>query len=446
MPTRVLVVDDDLSTCELLANELVARDFEVAWSTSAQAAIDRLAHDDFDLVLTDLRMPEMNGPELCERVLALRDDLPVIVMTAFGTMEGAVTAIRAGAYDFVTKPCDVDELVLAFERALRDRALRDELKRLRRALDGASSIDAMVGTSEPMKLVHDLILRIAETETTVLVTGESGTGKELVAQAIHSRSLRRDGPFIAINCAAMPEALLESELFGHVKGAFTDARGPRSGLFVRAKGGTLLLDEIGDMSSGMQVKLLRALQERVVRPVGGDDEIAVDARIITATNVDLDRAVQEKRFREDLFYRINVLQIHVPPLRERGNDILVLAQHFIDLYAARSRRAVTGLMSGAAEKMLGYPWPGNVRELQNCIERAVALARFDRIGVDDLPQRIRDAASSPVLETTALEALSSLADVEHRHIRRVLDAAGGSKTIAAQVLGIDRRTLYRKLE
>ncbi len=447
MPARILVIDDDQDICELLEAELESRGFQVAWDTAPRAALERLATQDFDLVLTDLNMPLMDGLDLCKQVLALRENVPVIVMTAFGTMAAAVAAIRTGAYDFVTKPCDIDELVLAFERGLRERALRDELKNLRHVLANDASFDGMVGASAPMRAVYDLVARFAETETTVLVTGESGTGKELVARALHARSPRRDGAFIAINCAAMPEPLLESELFGHVKGAFTDARTARSGLFVKATGGTLFLDEIGDMSIGMQVKLLRALQERRVRPVGGDDESSVDVRIVAATNVDLEEAVEEKRFREDLFYRINVLPVHLPPLRARGNDVLLLAQHFLERDALRSRRQIVGIMEGAAEKMLRYPWPGNVRELQNCVERAVALARFDKIAVDDLPERVRDSAHrNSIPETNDVRDLSSLAEVEHRYILRVLEATGGEKKMAAKVLGIDRRTLHRKLK
>lgn len=447
MPTKILVIDDDRSTCEVLESELTRRGFAVVWETSPVAALERLTNEDVDVVLTDLNMSQMSGQELCKSVLSLRDGLPVVVMTAFGTMEAAVSAIRAGAYDFVTKPCNFDELELVFERALRERALRDELKRLRLALAGNAASDGMVGTSAPMQKVYDLIARIAETDTTVLVAGESGTGKELVARAIHTRSSRRSGPFIAVNCAAMPEQLLESELFGHVKGAFTDARSSRAGLFAKAAGGTLFLDEIGDTSLGMQVKLLRALQERKVRPVGGDDEISVDARIITATNVDLETAVEEKRFRQDLYYRINVFQIRIPPLRARGNDVLLLAQYFLERNAARSRSGVAGIMNGAAEKMMSYAWPGNVRELQNCIERAAALARFDKIAVDDLPDKVREFSKRPIIvETDDPTELLSLAEVERRYVQRVLDASGGNKTLAAQVLGIDRRTLYRMLD
>jgi two-component system response regulator HydG len=291
------------------------------------------------------------------------------------------------------------------------------------------------------------VARVAEAETTVLVTGESGSGKELIAKALHTRSARKDRPFVAINCAAMPEALLESELFGHVKGAFTDARTSRSGLFVKASGGTLFLDEIGEMPAGMQAKLLRALQERTVRPVGADTEVPFDARIVAATNRDLEAEVEERRFRVDLFYRINVVSIHAPPLRDRGSDILLLAQHFVRRIQSKGETHILGLKSAAADKLLSYPWPGNVRELQNCMERAVALAQFDHIGLEDLPERIREFTTSRItIEGDDAAELLPMDEVERRYILRTLDAVGGNKTLAAQVLGFDRRTLYRKLE
>jgi two-component system response regulator HydG len=314
------------------------------------------------------------------------------------------------------------------------------------SFDAPRAADDIVGTSPPMLKVGELITRVAATETTVLITGESGTGKELVAKALHARSDRRDGPFVAINCAAMPESLLESELFGHVRGAFTDARSARLGLLVKASLGTLFLDEIAEMPSGMQAKLLRALQERTVRPVGGDQEQPFSARIIAATNRDLEAEVEEKRFREDLFYRINVVRIEVPPLRARGNDILQLAQHFLERYAARSRRAVVGMTHDAADRLSRYPWPGNVRELQNCIERAVTLAQSDRIGADDLPDKIDDySPGGMAIDASNPVELLPMEEVERRHIRKVLEAVGGNKTLAAQILGFDRRTLYRKL-
>jgi two-component system, NtrC family, response regulator AtoC len=447
MERRILIIDDDRSMCEVLESELRRRDFDVSWVTSPKDALARFERDDFGLVITDVNMADMSGVDLCRQLVSSREEMPVIVVTAYANMETAIAAIRAGAYDFVTKPFDIDELALTIERAFKHRALREEVKRLRKAVDGTPRFDDILGTSPVVNTLCQLITRVADTETTVLITGESGTGKELVARAVHAGSTRKDGPFVAINCAAMPEALLESELFGHTKGAFTDARTARAGLFIRASRGTLFLDEIGEMPAGMQAKLLRTLQERTVRPVGGDEEQPFDARIIAATNRDLETEVEEKRFREDLFYRINVVRVHVPPLRARGSDILLLAQHFLERYAGQSRRAVVGMTSGAADKLLNYPWPGNVRELQNCIERAVALAQFDQIGVDDLPEKIRDHKSARIgVDSNDPAELLPMEEVERRYILKVLEAVGGNKTLAAQVLGFDRRTLYRKLD
>ena len=447
MQRRILIIDDDRSMCDVLESELRRREFEVTSVTSAQEALGLFEREDFGLVITDVNMAGMSGVELCRQLVSRREDMPVIVITAFANMETAISAIRAGAYDFVTKPFDMDELALTMERALKHRALREEVKRLRRAVDGSQKFDDILGSSPAMMKMCELLTRVADTETTVLITGESGTGKELVAKALHSKSGRKEGPFVAINCAAMPESLLESELFGHTKGAFTDARTARPGLFIKASKGTLFLDEIGEMPAGMQAKLLRALQERTVRPVGGDQEQPFDARIIAATNRDLETEVEEKRFREDLFYRINVVRLHVPPLRARGSDILLLAQHFLERYAVQSRRPVVGMTSAAADKLLSYPWPGNVRELQNCIERAVALAQFDQIGVDDLPEKIKDYKTARInIESNDPAELLPMEEVERRYILKVLEAVGGNKTLAAQVLGFDRRTLYRKLE
>ena len=447
VPGRVLIIDDDQSMCDVLEAALTPREFEVTSRSSADEGLRLLTEQDFDVVVTDVNMPSMTGVDLCRRIVANREDLPVVVMTAFGSMETAVAAIRAGAYDFVTKPFEMEDLALTLDRALKHRALREEVKRLRSAVDDAHRFDEIIGSSTPMKKVYDLLSRVAESDTSVLITGESGTGKELVARALHEKSPRKEGTFVAINCAAMPESLLESELFGHVKGAFTDARQGRTGLFVKASHGTLFLDEIGEMPAGMQAKLLRALQERRVRPVGGDTEVAFDTRILAATNRDLETEVEEKRFREDLFYRINVVRIHVPPLRVRGSDVLLLAQYYLTRYASQGKGKVVGMTSAAADKLLGYSWPGNVRELQNCIERAVALARLDQIGVDDLPEKIRDFKSTRILvESEDPAELLPMEEVERRYVLRVLEAVGGNKTMAAQVLGFDRRTLYRKLD
>jgi two-component system response regulator HydG len=382
---RILVVDDDRAMCEMLENALRRRGFEAVWRISAEEALRVLPTQDFDVVVTDLNMQGTSGLELCQQVVANRPDLPVVVVTAFGSLETAIGAIRAGAYDFVTKPFEMEDIALTLERAVQHRALHEEVKRLRRAVHDSQRFSEMIGASGSMEKVYDLITRVAETEATILITGESGTGKELVARAVHARSRRSSGPFVAINCAAMPESLLESELFGHVKGAFTDARQSRPGLFVKASGGTLFLDEIGEMPAGMQAKLLRVLQERTVRPVGGDTEVPFDARIIAATNRDLESEVAEKKFREDLYYRINVVRIHVPPLRSRG--------------------------------------------------------------MDDLPEKLRDYKPSRVIvESEDPAELLPMEEVERRYVLRVLQAVGGNKTLAAEVLGFDRRTLYRKLE
>jgi two-component system response regulator AtoC len=447
MVGRILVVDDDLAMCQVLEAGLVRRNFEVRSFTVPSEALSALTEADFDVLVTDLNMKGMSGIALCERVVANRPDLPVVMITAFGTMDTAVAAIRAGAYDFITKPLDVDALTLTLERAVQHRRLRAEVKRLRDAVAGPQEFDELLGASRAMKSVYGLLERVAETDASVLITGESGTGKEMVARALHRRGRRSSGPFVAVNCAAMPEALLESELFGHVKGAFTDARTSRTGLFVKASGGTLFLDEIGELPLPLQPKLLRALQERVVRPVGSDDEVPFQVRLVAATNRDLETAVEERRFREDLFFRINVIHVEMPPLRARGSDILLLAQHFLVKDAALAGKAVAGISPAAAEKLLAYSWPGNVRELQNCIERATALTRFHEIAVEDLPERVGAYRGSQiVISADDLGELVPMEEVERRYVLRVLDAVGGSRTRAAKVLGFDRKTLYRKLE
>jgi two-component system response regulator HydG len=447
MTGRALIVDDDRSMCELLQAGLTKRGFDVTFRTSAAESLELLQTQDFDVLVTDMNMHGMSGLELCERAIASRPDVPVVVITAFGSLETAIAAIRAGAYDFVTKPLELDALQLNLERAVRHRVLRAEVKRLRQAVAATHPLPELIGDSTAMKQIYDLIERVAETDASVLITGESGTGKELVARALHQRSQRRAGPFVAINCAAMPETLLESELFGHVKGAFTDAKSAHSGLFAQANGGTLFLDEVGEMSLGLQPKLLRALQERKVRPVGGDAEVAFDARIVTATNRDLESAALEHRFREDLYYRINVIHIAVPPLRARGNDVLLLAQHFVTHFGKAFNKPARGISSAAAEKLVSYAWPGNVRELQNCIERAVALTRFEEIVIDDLPEKIRTyKRSHVVLDSDDPAELVTLDELERRYILRVLDRLGGNKSLTAQTLGLDRKTLYRKLQ
>jgi len=369
------------------------------------------------------------------------------VMTGHGSMDAAIGAIRAGAYDFTTKPIDMESLDLLLSRAARHGRLESEVRRLRVEVGHRdTSSTGLVGESPVMRRLLDMLERVSDSDAAVLVTGDSGTGKELVARALHDRSPRRDRPFVAVNCAALPANLLESELFGHARGAFTDAKKARPGLFVEAQGGTLFLDEIAELPLELQPKLLRVLQERKVRPIGESREVEVDTRIVAATNRDPELEVEEGRFREDLFYRVNVIRIHVPPLARRGNDILLLSQHFLEQIAEHAERPVVGLTPEVAAKLLEYDWPGNVRELENAMERAVALARYDRITLDDLPDRIRDHRSDRIVLADATEHLPTLQQLERRYLEHVLKLAGGNKTQAAQLLGLDRRTLYRKLE
>ncbi|MFT5522752.1 MAG: DNA-binding NtrC family response regulator [Pirellulaceae bacterium] len=447
MNRSLLVVDDEQAMCELLEADLTMRGFEVTWFTSPEQALEELKQTTFDSILTDLKMPRMDGIQFCRHAVEARPDIPVIVMTAFGSMETAIEAIRAGAYDFIVKPFDTDVLKLTLERALKHRALQKQLEVLSEAVQRTQQFDELIGASPVMQTLYDQVKRVADSEASILITGESGSGKELVARSIHRRSRRIQKPFVAINCAALPEALLESELFGHVKGAFTDARADRKGLFEQAEGGTLFLDEIGELPIAMQPKLLRAIEEGKVRPVGANNEIEFDARIITATNRDLESAVEDGQFREDLFFRVNVIQLEVPPLRARGTDVLLLSQYFLDLFAKRSGKGVTEFSEQVAERLISYHWPGNVRELRNVMERAVALTRYDQIVPEDLPQSILEhKATQVVLAGDNPSELVPLQEIERRYIEHVLTACDGNKTKAAKVLGLDRKTLYRKLK
>ena len=443
MNRTVLVIDDEQSMLSLLRDELGHHGYGVTTHTSPEAALSSLAKDDFGVVLCDVRMQAMSGLDLCREMVALRGDVPIIVITGFGTVEHAIGAMRAGAFDFVTKPFRTDDLVATIERALARRAMTEQVTRL--SDDGAPvATGEMIGECAAMQTLYGVVARVAAVDVTVLVTGESGTGKELVARALHASSGRRGGPFLAISCAAMPEALLESELFGHEKGAFTDAVAAKRGMLFSASGGTLMLDEVGEMPWGIQAKLLRALQEKTARAVGASKETPFDTRIIAATNRDLEDDVASGRFREDLFYRLNVVNVHLPPLREREDDVLLLAHTFLQRYSPKGR--VIGLTTAAAERLLAYSWPGNVRELQNCIERAVAFSRSDMLQVGDLPERIISHERPVTRSTTAADPIVSLDEVERRHVTQVLHAVGGNKAYAARALGLDRRTLYRKLQ
>jgi len=446
MTERILIVDDDRDFADELVRLLQKRGFSAEATTSPDEAIALATAEDFSLVISDLRMGARSGVEVCRALAQVRPDVPVVVVTGFGSMEAAVETMRAGAFDFMTKPFSPAQLELCMRRALQHRRLEREVKVLRASSEARRGTGPIVGRSAGVLEVLDLVARVASLSTTVLVTGESGTGKELVARALHDMGARPKGPFVAINCAALPEALLESELFGHARGAFTDAKVAKRGLFLEASGGTLFLDEIGELSLAIQAKLLRALEDKRVRPVGGAQEVPFDARIVAATNRDLETRVAERAFREDLYYRINVVHVELPPLRSRGDDVLLLAETFVARFAERHGRPLT-LGPGVAERLLAYPWPGNVRELQNAIERAVALTRTNELLPDDLPARIRDHRSTDVVVSSDDPAeLCSLEELERRYIERVMTIVRGSKSEAAKILKLDRSTLYRKLE
>ena len=444
---RLLIVDDQVSMTRWLCSDLQGRGFTTEASNSPEEIVDQLPQLNFDLVLTDVRMPRISGLELCRQITARRPDIPVIVMTAFGDMEAAIEAMRAGAYDFITKPLEVDLLEIALQRAVDHRRLQMQLEKLEKQMQESSRAGVLVGENPIMLDLIGQIERAGPSGAAILITGESGTGKELVARALHDSSARKAKPFIAVNCAALPEALIESELFGHAKGAFTDARDARRGLFAQADGGTLFLDEIGDLPLNLQAKLLRVLEQQTIRPIGSDQEQAIDVRVLSATHQDLEAKVEREEFRQDLYYRLNVIEIEVPPLRARGNDVLLLAHTFLQQFAEKSGKAVVGIAEPAATKLLGYDWPGNVRELRNVLERAVAMTQYDRVIVDDLPARVQQFTRNEfVFGSEDPSNLVSLAELEQRYIVHVLQMVGNNRTRAARLLGLDRKTLYRKLK
>ncbi|MDT7042823.1 sigma-54 dependent transcriptional regulator [Candidatus Nitronereus thalassa] len=441
----ILIVDDDPELRNLMKDILEDQSFQVTVARDGKDALSFLDNHDFPVVLTDLRMKGMDGAELLEEIVKHHPASNVIMMTAFGTVESAVEAMKRGAFDYLTKPIKTDELLVTIEKAMREAMLRQEVVQLRQQVKRDYSFDQILGKSKPMQEVFDLIRRVADTQTNILITGESGTGKELVAKAIHFNSGRKSMPFIPVNCAAIPEFLLESELFGHVKGSFTDAKSDKRGLFEEANKGTLFLDEISEMPMMLQAKLLRAVQEREIRRVGATRPVAVDVRIIAATNLHLAEEVQAKRFREDLYYRLNVIEICLPPLRERKEDIPLLCDMMLEKSSVGRQKQVTKMSEATLGLLLDYAWPGNVRELENIMERAVTLAQGSVLTPNDLPAAIRDAQGDRHLVEESAERLLSLEDIEHLYIQRVLEKTGGNKFKAAQLLGIDRKTLYRKL-
>ncbi len=443
----VLLVGDSKRLSAQLQQVLEKRGFAVHRRPTAALALEFLAEHDVDVVAAELELPDLPALELCRRVRDAFPDVPPLVLTDRPTLDTSVAALRAGAYDYLIWPLPMEALAISLDRAIQHHRLRTEIKRLRRRLAVRRSHAEIIGESPAMRSLFDTLDRLSGSRAPVLVTGETGTGKELVARALHRGGPRPEGPFIAVNCASIPDSLLESELFGHARGAFTDARSARKGLFLQADGGTLFLDEVGELPLTVQAKLLRALQDRRVRPVGADEEVGFDARLVAATNRDLDAMVEEGRFRRDLYYRLNVIHLDLPPLRARGGDVLLLAHCFLQRACEHSAKEVEGFTEAAARKLLEYQWPGNIRELENCIERAVAFARGDEIEADDLPDRVRSYRPSHVLVAAENpQELVTLRTLEERYLRRVLAAVGGNKTAAARILGVERKTLYRKLQ
>ena len=444
-PATLLVADDDPGLRESLERTLTREGYRVVLASDGRAALERVQAGGIDLIVTDLRMPGLTGLELLRAAKAIMPDVDVILLTAFGTVEEAVKAMKDGAYDFLTKPFRREQLIKLVDKALERRDLIEQNKALKKQLEDIRAKGQMIGASPAFRRMLTLVEQIADSSATILIQGESGAGKELVARAIHERSGRRAGPFVAVNCAALPETLLESELFGYEKGAFTGAAGRKEGRFELANAGTLFLDEVADLSLVTQPKILRVLQEGEFERLGGTRTLQVDVRIVAATNQDLAEMVKDKRFREDLYYRLNVITVRVPPLRERHEDIRVLAQHYLRVYAAKNGRNLEGFSNEALERLESYAWPGNVRELENLIERTVLLARKDRIDAEDLPEEVAGVKRPP--RDAILELVGTpLADIEQRLLDETLRITGGNKTQAAKLLGIDVRTVARKLE
>ncbi|HSI03416.1 MAG TPA: sigma-54 dependent transcriptional regulator [Myxococcota bacterium] len=440
---RILIVDDEANARTALANLLADDGYSTETAADGFKALPKLDEQNPDVVLTDLRMPGMDGLELIKRAKERDPDVEVVVMTAHGAVETAVAAMQLGAASYLTKPINVPELGIVIERAMERRRLRTETNQLRERLADRDSLDNIIGSSPSMKSLAELIRQVAPSRASVLVTGESGTGKELVAAALHRHSGRANGPFVKLNCAALAESVLESELFGHERGSFTGAMARRDGRFQQANGGTLFLDEIGEISQGLQVKLLRFLQEREFERVGGNETVSVDVRVIAATNRNLQEAIREGKFREDLYYRLNVVTIEMPPLRTREGDITLLAMHFLKRYGSLNGKPVHGFSDDALMALNEYRWPGNVRELENVIERAVVLAKRDSIELADLPTSVRTERTPGVgIRIPG----SRLEEIERHAILRTLEHTGGSTSKAAEILGISPRKIQYKLQ
>ncbi len=444
----ILVVDDDQAHRTMLRTLLSGWGYKIVEADDGQVAIEKVYEQAFDMILMDIRMLKVSGLEALDGIKTYNPAIPIIIMTAYSSVETAVEALKKGAYDYLTKPLDFDELRLAMERAMDHSQLKEENRLLRETLGSHFDRQNIIGRSTAMVKLLETVAQVAPSEATVLITGDSGTGKELIAGAIHFNSPRKDGSFVKVNCAAITETLLESELFGHEKGAFTGAHRLKEGRFRQADGGSLFLDEVSEMSLGMQVKLLRALQEREITRVGGEEVIKVDVRVIGATNKNLIQAIESGRFREDLYYRLNVVTLNVPLLRERNEDIPLLAQHFLATFAEKNRKQIKGFTPQAMDQLLKYDWPGNVRELMNAVERAVVLSRSEYLDEQDLPLVIKDARPDEEKSPSSYAVLADvpLEDVEKATILKTLESTDGNKSEAARRLGITRKTLHKKLK
>jgi two-component system response regulator HydG len=447
MKPRILVVDDEASHRQMLEAVLVSEGYEVHHAGDGQEAIISVEARFYDLVLMDVRMPKVGGIEALKEIKELSPGIPIVIMTAYGSVDTAVEALKSGAYDYLTKPLDIEELKILVSKALRHRQLEQENVYLKERLSDRFDFTNIIGRSAKMGELFETVALVAPSDATVLIVGESGTGKELIANAIHQNSPRRDRPFIKVNCAALPETLLESELFGHEKGAFTGALARKQGRFHLAHSGSIFLDEIGEMASTTQSKILRVLQEREFEPLGSSHTVKVNTRVIAATNKNLGEEIQQGRFREDLYYRLNVVAMEVPPLRDRREDIALLADFFLKRYAEKNRRLLKGFTPRAMDLLMRYTWPGNVRELENVVERAVIMARGDMISQKDFPDTVRGTdLEAEGTGSVGLTPGRSLREVEKEMIIRTLEEAGGNRTHTAKILGISRRTLQLKLK
>ncbi len=441
---KILVVDDDPEMCRLLSEVLRGEGFSVLTTEESLEASKILTKEEFDVLITDLKMKGLKGLDLLEEAKKMAPLTPVIIITAFGTIQSAIQAMKMGAYDYVTKPFQMEEIVLTVKKALENRLLKKEVVRLKKEMESRYHFHQLIGKSPSMLRIYDLIERIGDSSNNVLITGESGTGKELVAKAIHYSGARKEGPFTAVNCAAIPETLLESELFGYKRGAFTDAKTDKRGLISEAKGGTLFLDEITEMSPLLQAKLLRVIEEKEVRPLGDTNAHPVDVRIISSSNRDMKNHIRQGHFREDLYYRLKVIDIELPPLRERREDIPLLVQHFMNRFGKEPKKNISSVSEDCLKILINYSWPGNVRELENIIQRAMTLCQREVILSEDLPASLLQEADANLVEK-GLRQSYTLDQLEKEYIRKVLIEVGGNKSRAAERLGLDRKTLYRKL-